>query len=323
MEEEEISLDTPLGAASSQLLVEMETGLVLIDRAPTGHTCTLTAYLPDGRKVITKDVPRERSLRQAVAAAASSRPLRAFHAGRERVVAHHRFWATAANVVPFAVGCAAGFAGIILVDEHPWTIVLLIVGILTVVVAQHVWSRTMRFRQWQIVRGDERLSPEELPLPPLKEEADVDDVKAEYGRLLSDIAYRIEFPALFDPQEPTSKAFTLALLQWDNNDGIITADERHELAARVRATFQAARANAERLGMDYLPDEVRDRAGTALKAARLAADEHAADAERTVALTNAVRILDELGLYYLPSGGQARKAILGHAPLALPGRRSR
>nr|WP_281278438.1 (deoxy)nucleoside triphosphate pyrophosphohydrolase [Tessaracoccus massiliensis] len=94
------------------------------------------------------------------------------------------------------------------------------------------------------------------------------------------------------------------------------------LARRVRATFTAARANAERIGMQYLPEQYRDRAGTALKAARLATDKGAAASERETALRRAVEILDELALYFLPTGTDARKAITGRAPLALPGRRS-
>lgn len=323
MDLEEIPLDSALGSVTSHLLVETEAGRVLIDRAPNPdpRTCTLTAYLPDGRKVTTKNVPTDRSLYQTAAAATSSRPLRAFHAGRERVVSHYRFWPTLAHVGPAVLGCVAGLVGLFRLEAGWWAVMLLVVGIITVVVTRSAWGKSMRFRQWRMLTSGEKVPPQALPLPPLEEEIEVDDVKTEYGRLLSDIAYRIEFPALFDPQEPTSKAFTLALLQWDNNDGVVDDDRRRELASEVRATFAAAKANAERLGMDYLPEDARESAGTALKAARLAVDDAATEAERANALERAVQILDELSLYYLPTGGQARKAITGHAPLALPGRR--
>ena len=74
--------------------------------------------------------------------------------------------------------------------------------------------------------------------------------------------------------------------------------------------------------MDHLPAEARDRAGTALKAARLATDEAAPEPERQAALGRAVEILDQLALYYLPTGAQARRAITGSAPPQLPGRRN-
>ena len=100
------------------------------------------------------------------------------------------------------------------------------------------------------------------------------------------------------------------------------ADERRALAQEVRATFAAAKANAERIGMDHLPEAARGKARTALKAAAVAADKSAPEPERETALRRAVALLDELALYYLPTGTDARKAISGRGAPQLPGRRT-
>ena len=64
-------------------------------------------------------------------------------------------------------------------------------------------------------------------------------------------------------------------------------------------TFDAARANADTLGLDHLPVTARDDARRAAGAARLAAGA-ATEAERAAANAQVVRILGSLALYYLP-----------------------
>ena len=44
--------------------------------------------------------------------------------------------------------------------------------------------------------------------------------------------------------------------------------------------------------------------------------------KKKFAFGRAVEILDQLALYYLPTGAQARRAITGSAPPQLPGRRN-
>ncbi len=317
----EIPLDAPVGTLGGLLVVETEAGRTLVTRSRLGNTCELEAHLPNGRLEKLHGVGLDEPLGQVIGMAAASRPIRAFQASSGTVVSRYRRGRTAAHLAWIAIGLAAGLAGIF-VDEWGWVSYLLVgVGMFTLFLAQELARRSMRHRQWALHDDGTAVLAAELPLPALPEEIEIDDVKAEYGRLVSDVVYRIEYPALFDAQEPTTKAFTLALLQWDNNEGVVADDERRELADRVRATFEAARANAERVGMDHLPVGARDRAGTALKAARLATDERTPEAERETALRRAVAILDELALYYLPSGTDARRAITGRQPLALPGRR--
>lgn len=321
MEYEEVGLDTPLEELGPNLLIDTDAGRTVVRQTGT-RLRKLTAYLPDGRKETLVEVPFQRTLRQAAASATSARPLRAFQLRTGHVVAHYRPVRTALAFLPFAVAAAMAAAGLWVDSLGFLRVILLTLGLALLYVSADALNKSHRHRQWVLGQGKGKVAVEEVPLPELPEQVDVDDVKEEYGRLLSDIVYRIENPALFDPHEPTSKEFTLALLQWDNNDGVVGDDERRDLARRVRATFTAARANAERIGMRHLPEQYRDRAGTALKAARLATDKGATESERETALRRAVEILDELALYFLPTGADARKAITGGVPLALPGRRS-
>ncbi|NLE97273.1 MAG: hypothetical protein GX596_04715 [Propionibacterium sp.] len=323
MEPQEIPLDTPVGHLDGPVLVETEAGRTLITRkqGELEREFTLHAHLPDGRRPALGSVPDTHSLRDAAASLSGSRPLRAFRV-RGEVRSRTRAWRWFLTFVPMVLGIIVAILGLSWQSLGLFRFMLLAAGVTTVVVVADSLKKSQRYRQWLLQHEGEKVRSIDVPLPDLPEEIEVDDVKVEYGRLLSDIVYRIEYPALFDPQEPTTKAFTLALLQWDNNDGVVGDDERRELARRVRTTFQAARANAERLGMQHIPDESRERATTALGAARLATDEGSTDAERATALSRAIEILDQLALYYLPTGAQARKAVTGSAPLQLPGRKA-
>lgn len=321
MEPQEIPLDTPIGSLDGPVLVETESGRTLVTLSRTEHGNLLRAHLPDGRRRVMGSVPDERGLTDIVGPLAGSRPLRAFRVPGE-VRPRTRGGRFLLTYLPMVVGIVLAVTGFAWESLGLVRFVLLAAGIALVVIVADALKKSRRYRQWEIAHDGRRVRAIDVPLPDLPEEIEVDDVKAEYGRLLSDIAYRIECPALFDPHEPTTKAFTLALLRWDNNDGVVGDDERRHLAQRVRATFRAARANAERIGMDHIPEEHRDRATTALGAARLAADTASTDAERENALRRAIDILDQLALYYLPSGTDARKAISGAAPLQLPGRKA-
>lgn len=109
-------------------------------------------------------------------------------------------------------------------------------------------------------------------------------VKEEYGALLSDICYRIENPALFDPADAAAKRLARALIRWDDNQGRLDPSELSVAAAEVRVAF---------------------------------------DAERAAALRQVSAILDGLALYYLPNPAEATLMIEGRPALALPGRAAR
>lgn len=150
--------------------------------------------------------------------------------------------------------------------------------------------------------------------------AKVGELKEEYGALLSDLVYRIENPALFDPAFEPTRVFTAAMIDWDAH----AREDSAELglrAAELRVRFDAARAAAEAAGMEYLPAEAREPAGRAAKAARLAASTDS-QGERRAALKQAVDILASLAIYYLPNPSEAQEMIEGRRLLALPGRLS-
>lgn len=324
---EEFPLDTPLADLGAKFTVEFGGQVALVDsrRTKNGLRRHLRLHL-DGRSPKRMlDVPARRTVGEATAALAGLRPTRVRSLPAGRVVGSgdgvkHRAWLLLC--VPGLASALAG-AG---VEGLSWErFLLLLAGVTLIVLGWLLAGRRRGARQWSFVHGHMTRTLGQLRLPAAIEAVtmpDVDAVREEYGRLVSDIAYRIENPALFDPHEPLTQEFTLALLRWDDTQELLEGKERQVLATRVVAGFRAARANAERIGMDHLPAESRRQAATALKAARLAADAGAAPAERAAALSRAIRILDALALYYLPKGTEARDAIGGRSIGQLPGRRA-
>lgn len=127
-----------------------------------------------------------------------------------------------------------------------------------------------------------------------------DDVKTTYGRMLTDIAYRIEQSALFDSTVPTTRSFDNALAVWDDLDHTTASeDDVVRLAGTLKLALQTARAHAETVGLDHLPATARADARRAAGAARLAAGAKT-EPERRAAQEQVIRILKSLALYYLP-----------------------
>ncbi|RRD47318.1 hypothetical protein [Tessaracoccus sp. OH4464_COT-324] len=121
----------------------------------------------------------------------------------------------------------------------------------------------------------------------------VQRIREEYGRLCSDLLFRLESPALFDPAVPTTAAFEAALVDFENTP---TA----EVAARVEVRFEVARQHAVRAGLRHVEPQLRDEVARAGKIARLALNA-GSQGEREAALAQLQRMLDSLALYYLPS----------------------
>lgn len=323
-----VPLDASLSQVDAKLLVECGKQLALISRVRAranddGPTFRLQAHIDDGRVERLWDVPANRSIRSAVAALTGLAPTRAFQLPPGKV--HRSFPVTGIFVRTFLLLGVAGvlLAGVVFFIQGDDSILLggLLLGVALVSGHLILQSRIGR-SEWLFAHDGQTHRLRDMRQPEQLATVDIDDVKEEYGRLLSDIAYRIEYPALFDPHVTTTRSLTVALLQWDNNQGLLSYDESRALAARVRGAFQAARQHAESVGMNHLPQEARSDAQTALAAARLAADTRATSAERQTALQKAIAILDSLALYYLPTGADARRAIEGRTILALPGRRS-
>ncbi|WP_297739583.1 hypothetical protein [uncultured Tessaracoccus sp.] len=148
----------------------------------------------------------------------------------------------------------------------------------------------------------------------------VNALKADYGRLASDVITRIEYPALFDATLPETRRFTELMVRWDAEHTRLSNPERATLAGELAVAFEAVKAHAEAVGMQHYPDDARGPADTALKAMRLAQDSRATRAERQAALERAVAILESLALHYLPTVREAKELVAGRPLRALPGR---
>lgn len=128
----------------------------------------------------------------------------------------------------------------------------------------------------------------------------IEEVRQDYVDLRTDVGYRIENSALFDPLVPATSAFEVALARYDAQADDLGLDELDELATDVEITYSVARDHAETIGMAHLPVTARADARRAAKAYRLA-EGASNDAEREAAMGQVVRILDSLALYYLPA----------------------
>lgn len=130
-------------------------------------------------------------------------------------------------------------------------------------------------------------------------------VKDEWVALQSDIVYRIENSALFDPAVAQTQDFQLALMSWD-----ASSPDASRLADEVEDAFAAARSHAERLGFNHLPETARDSARRAGRAAATAlSSDH--EGERRAAAARAAEILSSLALYYLPVIDPDAPALVG------------
>lgn len=128
----------------------------------------------------------------------------------------------------------------------------------------------------------------------------VEAIRDTYLALREDVVERIEHSALFDPAVPATSEFEAALVAFQDVQDATPTDRVDALASEVEVTFNVAQANAERLGLEHLPEGARDDARRAGKAARLAAGA-TTDGERRASLRQVKRILDSLALYYLPA----------------------
>lgn len=129
--------------------------------------------------------------------------------------------------------------------------------------------------------------------------ARVDEIRALYGRMLSDISYRIENSALFDSTVSTTRAFDTALALFADVTPNTSDDEVTRRSAVVVLSFRTARSHAETIGLKHLPTTAHDSARRAAGAARLARSS-TSEAERDAARLRVISILRSLALEYLP-----------------------
>ena len=138
--------------------------------------------------------------------------------------------------------------------------------------------------------------------------ARVAEIRALYGRMLADIAYRIENSAFFDSTVATTRQFQTALALWSDVTSSTSDEEVIRRSALVTVAFDTARANAETIGELHLPHTARGPARRAAGAARLA-NSSTTEAERDAAHSHVVSILRSLALDCLPDPAALPRAI--------------
>ncbi|MDO5092881.1 MAG: hypothetical protein Q4D79_05580 [Propionibacteriaceae bacterium] len=317
--------ETPLVELDSPVVVESEDGTVWVleTRGRQGNTLKLR-LTRSGSVPQFVAAPGQRELGDLLVLELPSRPVRAFRLPDGKVV--EGFPASGvvlarvcsvtllASVVAVAAGTQAWRNGVQLIALILLAAILLAA---TVFVARLPGAKAR-----YATESGSYLLPELLDSRPAASAAValVDSIKEEYGRLLSDLVYRIEAPAFFDPADELTRQFTTALIRWDTASETLDQAELGALAAEIRVAFDAAKAHAETVGLAHLPAEAQEPAGRALKAARLAAGAKS-PGERDAAQRQVVELLESLALYYLPRPAQARRMIEGGVTLALPGRR--
>ncbi|MGO1385098.1 MAG: hypothetical protein ACTHWA_12290 [Arachnia sp.] len=148
----------------------------------------------------------------------------------------------------------------------------------------------------------------------------VAEIRTLYGRMLTDIAYRIENSALFDSSVPTTRQFETALALFSDVTPGTSNEEIARRSAVVAVAFRTARAHAETVGLGHLPVTALDSARRAAGAARLARTS-TSESERAAAQLRVATILRTLALECLPDPATLPRAIAsGPAadPLARP-----
>lgn len=136
----------------------------------------------------------------------------------------------------------------------------------------------------------------------------VAEIRALYGRMLADIAYRIENSALFDSAVPTTRQFETALALFSDVSAGTTNEEVRRRSAMVDIAFRTARAHAETVGFGHLPATAHNSARRAAGAARLARSS-TSEAERNAAQVRVASILRSLSLTCLPDPASLPRAI--------------
>lgn len=147
-----------------------------------------------------------------------------------------------------------------------------------------------------------------IPRPRDAAIARVAEIRALYGRMLADIAYRIENSALFDTTVTPTRQFETALALWSDVTARTSDEEIIHRASAVAVAFDTARAHAETIGLLHLPHTARDSARRAAGAARLANSTNS-EAEQAAAHGQVVSILSGLRISYLPDPATMPRAI--------------
>lgn len=315
----------PISDVDTPIAVEFTDGVVGVLEV-TGSKHARDAKLTIAGKIdprVLKEIPRGSDVGDVVIALTNERPLRAFTLPPGRIKHDVNLRLYGYRAIALLVATVLFLVAALLPLPSILRGLMMAVATVAIIIALFVHGRrwpSTRFRY--VSEGTQRTFSTLLDDRPAGERATklVERVKEEYGKLASDIVYRIENPALFDPGVETTAEFTSAMMQWEDSRNRLTGSEVSALAARLRVLFDTAKQNAETLGMEHLPEEAREPAGRALGALRIAKSRGASASEKATAMKQASKILGSLMLYYLPRPAEVEALVAGRTLKALPGR---
>lgn len=319
-----VRFETQLGELATPVVIESEDRSlrVLTVRERQGNTIKLLMSRA-GATPEFFEASNQRELGDWAVVHLKSRPVRAFTLPKGVVTHRFRTGVLLARAVAGMAVVSLAVFGLGIGIWQTWQGVLtMVLFVAAVVAAVPLLGRWPALRQVYATDEGAHALDALLDERPAAEAAValVESVKEDYGRLLTDLVYRFEAPAFFDPADELTRRLTTALIRWDTTHETLDGAELGTLAAEIRVAFDAAKVHAEAVGLKHLPAEAQGPAERALKAARLAVGA-GSPGEREAAQRQVVELLGSLALYYLPRPAQARRMIEGGVTLALPGRR--
>lgn len=165
------------------------------------------------------------------------------------------------------------------------------------------WWLTRRVISWIRKRREQRAERKASEAQALRWRAQARDVveaiQQQIGEDRCDPLYVLENGAFFDIKVHPSRMFFAALTAWEDNQASYTPDEAAKAAAELKVLYDAARLNAERIGVLHLPGNRVDEGKKAQHLLNLARTTPSAG-EREAAWAAAAKILLGLNLAYMP-----------------------
>ena len=165
------------------------------------------------------------------------------------------------------------------------------------------WWLTRRVVSWIRKRREQRAEREASEAQALRWRAQARDVveaiQQQIGEDRCDPLFVLENGAFFDIKVHSSRMFFAALTAWEDNQASYTPDEAAKAAAELKVLYDAARLNAERIGVLHLPGNQVEEGKKAQHLLNLAQTTPSAG-EREAAWAAAAKILLGLNLAYMP-----------------------
>lgn len=165
------------------------------------------------------------------------------------------------------------------------------------------WWLTRRVVSWIRKRREQRAERKASEAQALRWRAQARDVveaiQQQIGEDRCDPLFVLENGAFFDIKVHSSRMFFAALTAWEDNQASYTPDEAAKAAAELKVLYDAARLNAERIGVLHLPGNQVEEGKKAQHLLNLARTTPSAG-EREAAWAAAAKILLGLNLAYMP-----------------------